>query len=286
MIREGSAGHALAGSALAGLLALGCAPAEPPAETLGAGRRIVSLDYCADQFVLALADRSRVVAVSTGADTGFSYLREQARGLPTVRPRAEDVLALSPDLVVRSYGGGPNARAFFERAGIAVHQIGFADDVEDVRTSIRAAARALGAVERGEALVTDMDRRLAAVDPLAGLALYTTPSGVTAGSGTLVHAMLEVAGLTNFQAAPGWRSIPLERMAYEQPDLIASASFGDSWDHDDAWTPMRHPVARRMSEGRPVVALEGATTSCGGWFLADAVERLASARASSSGPRP
>ena len=87
--------------------------------------RIVSLDFCADQYVLKLADREQILAVSPDAVREFSYIRETAQGLPTVRSVAEDVLILKPDLVVRSYGGGPKAGDFFERAGIPVLQVGW-----------------------------------------------------------------------------------------------------------------------------------------------------------------
>lgn len=257
------------------LFAASCEPR--PVKPSGAARRIVSLDYCADQFVLGLAERGRILAVSPDAGAAFSYMRAAAEGLPTVRPRAEDVLMLEPDLVVRSYGGGPRARAFFERAGVPVLQIGLVDDIDDARAAVRDAARGLGAPEQGEALVAEMDARLerARVHDPETRALYVTPAGFTAGPGTLVHHLFAAAGLGNFQPRPGWRPIPLERLAYESPDLVAAASFGPAHDHEDAWTPFRHPVAQRALRSLPAAALDGATTSCGGWFLADAVEALA-----------
>jgi len=84
--------------------------------------RIVSLDYCADQYVLKLADPESVLAISPDAVKDFSYLQDAAKSVPTVRPIAEDVLSLKPDLVVRSYGGGPNATSFFAQAGVPVLQ--------------------------------------------------------------------------------------------------------------------------------------------------------------------
>ena len=242
--------------------------------------RVVSLDYCADQFVLELLDPDRILAVSPDASAEFSWMRSAAAGVPTVRPRAEDVLILEPDLVVRSYGGGPNARAFFERAGVPVVQIGFATGIEDVRATIRRVSAALGVPERGAKLVAEMNRRLAAIPRGEGIvrALYTTPSGTTAGPGTLVGEMLTAAGLENFQVTPGWRSLPLERLAYERPGIVAAAFFGARTSHDDAWTASRHPVARRSTAEATVAALDGAATSCGGWFLVDAVEVLAEAR--------
>lgn len=249
----------------------------PPPRADSTARRIVSLDYCADQFVLGLADRGDILALSPDAGAAFSYMRAAAAGLPTVRPRAEDVLTLRPDLVVRAYGGGPKARTFFERAGVPVLQIAFADDIDGARAVIRHAARGLGVAERGETLIAEMDSRLRAarVHAPGTRALYVTPAGYTAGPRTLVHSLFTAAGLDNFGTRPGWHPIPLERLAYEMPDMIAAATFGVGTNHDDAWTSFRHPVIRRTMRSVPAAAVDGATTSCGGWFLADAVTALA-----------
>ncbi|MCY4199555.1 MAG: ABC transporter substrate-binding protein [Gammaproteobacteria bacterium] len=265
--------------ALAVLLA-GCG--EPPAnispEPSEIPQRIVSLDYCADQYVLRLVERKRILAVSPHARREFSYMRAAATGLPSVRPVAEDVIVRRPDLVVRSYGGGPQAAAMFARAGIAVHQLGWADDFPSILRTIREAAEALGSIARGQALVDETMKRLtrlsrhhAAIPPTA---LYMTPAGVTSGPGSLIHTMLNTAGLQNFETQPGWRPIPLERLAYEQPDLIAAAFFESATNHPHAWSAARHPVAQSQLKTREVIPIQGAWTACGGWFLMDAVEAL------------
>lgn len=262
---------------LLGLFLAGCgaAPAPQPAAD-GRPMRIVSLDYCADQFVLKFAEPERILAVSPDASADFSYMRVAAEGLPTVRPVAEDVLLLKPDLVVRSYGGGPNAAAYFERAGIPVLEVGWAGDIEAVMANVERLATGLGAPEEGRSIIADMQARLAALseDRAPRNVLYTTPGGVTSGPGSLVHEMLVAAGLTNFQSEPGWRTIPLERLAYERPDLIALARFGSA-DNPDAWSAASHPIARAQFSSADIVHLDGAATSCGGWFLLDAVEALA-----------
>ena len=79
----------------------------------------------------------------------------------------------------------------------------------------------------------------------------------------------------NFQTQPGWQPIPLERLAYDNPDLVAAAFFDSRTNHPDAWSPMRHPVARRQLRDRPTVPIKGAWTSCSGWYLLDAVEAVA-----------
>ena len=279
-------------------------------------QRIVSLDFCADQYVLRLVESERILAVSPDAERDFSYMRERAAGLPTVRPVAEDVIILKPDLVVRSYGGGPQAPVMFARAGVPVHNVGWAEDFPAILRTIGETARALGNPDQGRAVAAEMLGRLAALrehaagdnrpgsgpladsdgtvraadpggdapraadpgsNPPRAAALYMTPAGVTSGPGSLIHEMLTAAGLENFQARPGWRSIPLERLAYEQPRLIAAAFFGSLTNHPHGWSPARHPVARTQLAERAVVPIEGAWTACGAWFLMDAVEALAQA---------
>lgn len=247
--------------------------------------RIVSLDYCADQYVLKLADREQILAVSPDAVKEFSYMRDEAVGVPTVRSVAEDVLILEPDLIVRSYGGGPNAAAFFERAGIPVLQVGWTSSIDNGKTGsipsiIEELAAGLDQPDRGEALIASFRQRLDAIKArsVGQTALYMTQGGVTSGPGSLVHEMLRVAGYENFQAKPGWRALPLERLVYQQPDIVAAAFFETLTTGPDAWSAAKHPVAKDLLDGSHVVPLEGAWTACGGWFLMDAIEALAEGR--------
>jgi iron complex transport system substrate-binding protein len=247
-------------------------------------QRVVSLDYCADQFVLKLLPRSRILAVSPDADKHFSYMRDSADGIEKVRPLAEDVLTLEPDLIVRSYGGGPNAARFFEQAGIEVLQIPYANDLDGIRSVVQFLAEGLGVPHQGAELVAEMNRRLERIVESGEneSALYMTPTGATSGSGTLVHEMLQAAGFDNFERQIGWRSIPLERLAYEQPDIVAAAFFIAGSVNPSHWSPMRHPIAKKQMHDQPTVMLQGAWTSCSGWYLLDAIEALAETRSTST----
>jgi len=238
--------------------------------------RIVSLDYCADQYVLKLVDRERILALSPDAGRAFSYLRDLVPGIPTVRPVAEDVLVLNPDLVVRSYGGGPNAAAFYARAGVPVLNVGYAAMIDEILTLTETVAAGLGESARGRELIAETRKRLGALPQLrdAARTLYMTPAGVTTGPGSLIHEMLLAAGLENYQRLPGWRPIPLESLAHEPPERVAYASFGTSSGHRDMWSAIRHPLARKQLADREVVPLQGAWTACGGWFVLDAIEAL------------
>ncbi len=262
-------------------LLAGCLAAQANGQAAG---RIVSLDYCADQYVIQLAVRDSIAGVSPDATREFSYLRRQAAGLPVVRPVAEDVVIASPDLVVRSYGGGPSMVTFLRQLGIPVLQIGYSGNLKDIRQTILDMAAGLGAGGRGIALVKQMDQRLQRIAEHgstatgqsggAAEALYMTPSGVTSGPGTLVHDMLNAAALDNFEQRPGWHALPLERLAYKSPQVVALAFFASITNHTNVWSAIHHPVARAQHERPQTVALNGAWTACGGWFVLDAVEAL------------
>ena len=272
---------------LFGLLLSACGGGEPSAsQTAPSGRnvpkRIVSLDYCADQYVLKLADADQILAVSPDAVRDYSYMRETAEDFPTVRPRSEDVLVLQPDLVVRTYGGGPNATALFERAGIPVLQIGFptelaGDGEGSVARVVIDAAAGLGHPSRGDRLAAQYLARLEELASGArkGSIFYMTPAGVTTGPGSLIHEMFLAAGFDNHETRPGWRPLPLEELVYRPPVLIAAAFYGTNNSHPDSWSASRHPVAQKLLDSTPVIGLDAASVSCGGWFLIDAVETLA-----------
>lgn len=252
-----------------------CAPSTLPEPTaVERPMRIVSLDYCADQFVLKLVERDRILAVSPHAGRDFSYMREAAIGLPTVRPSAEEVLALQPDLIVRAYGGGPRAGAFFEAAGIPVLQIGWAGSLEAVMSNVETVADGLGKPKAGQELGAQMRRRLAAIE--AGIrdgqtALYVTPGGVTSGPGGLTDEMIRVSGFENFVTRPGWQGLPLEQLVKAQPDVYVYAQFSGA---SGQWSAARHPILHDAMEQGEVTEIEGAMTSCGGWFLMDAIEAM------------
>ncbi len=255
-----------------------CLLAATPDATQAWPARVVSLDYCADQYVLKFAAVENILALSPEAVQEFSYLREQARGFPSVRPIVENVISIKPDLVVRSYGGGYGIVEVLDQLDIPVLQIGYANTLTEVQQSILTVSAALGAADRGEQIVAAMRKRLQEISIAAGKekgsALYTTPTGVTAGPGTLIHDVLLAAGFDNFEDKPGWRALPLERLVYSGPDVVAQAFYQSAYGHRDLWSAAAHPVTQRQLANSGRVALDGAWTSCGAWFLMDAVEAL------------
>lgn len=256
----------MAAAVAAACLAAAPAPAAPP--------RVVSLDYCADQYVLALADPDQILGISTGPDDEYSALRDRAIGVNRVREAAENVLALEPDMVVRSYGGGPRAEGFYTRVGIAVQTLGFPSSFAEIRDQAINIAAVLGHPERGEALAERMDAELEqAGQGRRYRALYVTPAGITTGEGTMVHEILVAAGFENVAAqggARGWLDLPLELLVLDPPELIVTGFFNMATNHVDNWSPTEHPAMRRQLAETPTIHLDGAWLACGAWFMASA----------------
>ena len=211
-------------------------------------------------------------------------MRAAAKAHRKVKPVAEDVILLEPGLIVRSYGGGPNAAQFFRKLGVPVVQIGYANSIAEVKNTILQVAEDLSVKQKGESIVEDMDSRLRQFTRQSKVTvLYITPGGVTGGPDTLIDSMIKAAGFTNFQTEPGWRSLPLEKLAYNQPEALATAFYGDKANHQNLWSASRHPVVRTRLSKKSTIALNSATTACGGWFILDAVEKLASLNTEQAG---
>lgn len=258
-------------AALAGALAI-LALASSPAEARPL--RILSLDQCADQYALALAPDADL-ALSPRADDPDSWMRAAAVGRPRLRPTLEAAVGFEPDVVIRYWGGEPRLLAALERRGVRVVQIDDAADMAGVRAVVAQVADALDRPARGAALTARMDRRLAdaARKGARGPALYMTAGGFTAGSDTLVGAILKAAGYRNLAPFGGFGPVSVERIALAPPAHFVLGFFDQI--RADWRGPGRHPVVRRARTGRTVARLPAAALGCPAWFAADAAAMLA-----------
>lgn len=244
---------------------------------------VVSIDYCADQYVLSLADREQIAGLSPRASQAFSYHRDRALGLPVVDPSAEALLHAAPSLVVRFWGGNRRMVSMLDRAGIETVNIVYGHDSATIFDNLTEVAAALDQAEASTSLVADQRRRIAALEakPRLGLrALYLTPSGTTGGLGTDVDGMIRLAGLDNMAADlgyRGWRKISLEELILAPPDVFIGSFFDDRSVARSSWSPARHPRLARLMAAVRTVAVPGRFLSCSGLFSVDAAEFIRAA---------
>eukprot|EP01034_Spumella_vulgaris_P018901 gene18901-24162_t len=94
-------GVLVATALLGGAALLWAAAPAPAAKAPAVPQRIVSINLCADQLVLALADRGQIAGLTKNAtDREMSGEAAAARGIPLLSNSAEQILAIEPDLIV------------------------------------------------------------------------------------------------------------------------------------------------------------------------------------------
>lgn len=238
--------------------------------------RVASASVCADQYVLAVADREQIVALSPQAHLPhLSVMAEAAAGLPRVRPSAESYLALGVDVVVANAWADTLTMSLLERFGVQVVRLPLVDELAAVAAINTLVAEALGHPERGEALTGAMLRDRG--QPGAGRqGLYMRPGGGTAAAGSFVDALMVGAGLTNHATAEGlsgWTRYDLERFVSRPPELLVT-SFFDSPDRSLARAFGDHPAYTRRAATLPQVEVPGAQWVCSGWILGLAADTL------------
>ena len=246
-----------------------------------AAPRVMSLDQCADQYVMALSPRDAIVGVSMRAGDPDSSLHAQAAGLPRRRASAESVLAARPNVVVRYWGGDALLSRTLARRGVTVVTLTDQGGFEGVRANVRSVAAALGERARGEQLIAGMDGKLSAS---AGVwrgapAMYLTPAGFSTGPGTLIDAMLRGAGLNNRTTTPGYSQASMERLVIDPPVALVLGFFDAYGLSQQLWAPGRRTFVRRLTARREIASLPGAVLDCPAWFAADGVQAIAGARA-------
>ncbi|NII59648.1 ABC transporter substrate-binding protein [Sphingomonas aerolata] len=255
--------------AAAGAPAAAAAPRPP--------RRIVSLNLCADQYLLALADPAQIVALTRFArDPNMSAAANAARTIPVSRGSAEDVLTLRPDLVISSPFRRQTVAAVLAGRNVATLDLPPADSYTAIVTQVRQVAAAIGHPDRGETLIRRMDTALARLPRAPGggrTAAYYQRRGFLTGTGTLVDELMQRLGLANLATRlgkPALSQLSLEQMALARPDYLVVESATDHVT-DQGTEMLHHPIL----DGIPRLRIPEAWTVCGGPAYVLAAQSLA-----------
>ncbi|WP_178134090.1 ABC transporter substrate-binding protein [Vineibacter terrae] len=257
----------------------GAVAAPPPA-------RVVSLNLCLDQLALVLAAPGQLVGVGdVSQDRHLSARWREARSLPAVRMRIEEVLALRPDLVLLDSYAPPHMAALLGRAGVRVELFPEAVTFDDGVARVRAIAAALGRESAGTALADDMRRRLAGLgadkqDTPRPLAAVWQANGFTVSSGTLPDDLLRRAGFRNLAAERGlgpFAPLPLEVLVRAAPDLlILDGSTSERPSLAEAL--MTHRAARHAFGETRTLVMPHSLWLCAGPPNLEALDRLVAMR--------
>ncbi|WP_428627792.1 ABC transporter substrate-binding protein [Sphingopyxis sp.] len=261
---------------LGGGAALWAASTATPAKTPAVPQRIVSINLCADQLVLALADRGQIAGLTKNAtDLEMSGEAAKARGLPLLSNSAEQILAIEPDLII----GMPASRSAALRAlpeqSYPLLDLDTANTLDEIYVSIRQTAVAVGHPERGAALIARMQGELAGL-PKPGrgrVAAYYQRRGYMTGTGTLIDELMTRVGLTNLAGKlgkPPLSQLSIEEMVAAQPDYLIVESATDKVT-DQGSEMLHHPALKDI----PRISVPQAWTVCGSPAYTQAARSIA-----------
>ncbi len=247
-----------------------------------APRRIVSINMCTDELLLALADPGQIVALSPyAADPAMSFLADQAAKYRHDAAAAETVVELHPDLVLAGDFNDPATLGMLTRLGYRLERLDAPRSIDQSIAQIRKVAALTGHPERGAALIGQIEAaRKAAYAAAKGrphpTAVVYQRRGYVTGGDTLTGELLSIAGFTNEGGRLAGNTggfVPLERLVVDHPDAIVVTS-PDPRAVDQGSALLSHPALTALYPPSRRIVLPERLTVCGGPALPAALHQV------------
>jgi iron complex transport system substrate-binding protein len=232
-----------------------CGATFPRTVTDGLGRevvissspqRIASVTLGSDEILLDLVGLGRLLGVSYFAkDPAISNITDRLDGIQytDLSGNPERLISVNADLVIMAKYNDPAALNQLLEADVPVFVLADFNTIDDIRANIRLLGQVTGTEVRAEAMINQMDARLAAVhekvkDQTPVRVLYYEPGGVTYGPGSTVDEIITLAGGINVIGEADLGPYPLISAEYVltvDPDVILLGAGFASTDDPLAW---------------------------------------------------
>jgi len=241
---------------------------------------VASINLCADQLVLLLADHEQILSLTNlSHETAGSYYYEQARQYPSNKGGSEKILRLSPDVVIAGQYTSVYSVKLLSQIGLNVKKIPIAGDFDTLFSNINNVAEWLDQRERGEAIVADLKRRIAAIGPaptIKPVAAVFDPNGYTTGIETLRGRLMELAGFENAATSAGierYGQLTLEQIIHMSPDALIDSPYSPGT-YSRAQMTSRHPALMKSGIDPHIISIPSRMTVCAGPWTIDVLEQL------------
>jgi iron complex transport system substrate-binding protein len=209
-------------------------------------QRIASVTLGSDEILLDLVGPERLLGVSYFAtNPAVSNITDRLAGIAytDLSGNPERLISLDADLVIMAKYNDPAALDQLLDADVPVFVLADFNTIDDIRANIRLLGQVTGTEVRAEALIQQMDERLAAVQAqIAGQeamrVLYYEPGGVTYGPGSTVDEIITLAGGTNVIAESDMGPYPVVNSEYviaADPDVILLGAWFSNVDDPLTW---------------------------------------------------
>lgn len=188
--------------------------------------RIVSLNLCADPYLMAFADKTQIAALThLSRDPDLSPHADAAHGFPVSDGQIETLVDLQPDIVIVSSWSDPMRNALIERLGFRLLALDAAQNFAAARMEILRLGRAIGRAEAARAYLEKLDGDMAAIGKLQNRPhiLPLQRRNLTAGYGHILDDIISRAGGLNLgrnERADTMRRVSLEQALVAQADFI------------------------------------------------------------------
>jgi iron complex transport system substrate-binding protein len=244
-------------------------------------QRIVSINLCADELLLTLADPGQIAALSVYAtDPDLSYVADAARAFRHDAGTGESVVGLAPDLVLAGRYTKRATRDMLASLGYRVELLDSARSIADSEAQIRKVAGLVGHPDRGEALVASIEAAKSRAEAQASATGLTAAvyqrRGYMTGGDTLTAELLAIAGFTDDGAALAGKTggfVPLEKLVASPPDYIVVAG-NVTRPEDQGSALLAHPALASLYPPDRRIVLPDRLTVCGGPSLPAALDWL------------
>ncbi|WP_040566888.1 ABC transporter substrate-binding protein [Magnetospirillum molischianum] len=247
----------------------------------GAKVRVMSIDNCANQLILVLADRDQIVSLAKGGDVStLPAIKALAEGLPRNDRTAEEIIRARPDLLFYGTWTGSTAMTV-KRLGIRAIRLEPPRDVAQAQRQIIEVATLLGQEERGRALAARVargqDEAVARQSGTRLQGLVYRSGGYAYGADTLVDSIMDSAGIDNVAARLGQKlagTIDMETVLMAAPQVLLDDQLRDRADPRIATDFLAHPALRRGLPDVARIQFPMAFWLCGGAATPIAIDAL------------
>ncbi len=246
--------------------------------------RIVSMNLCADQLLLLLAEPNQIAALTQlSHDPDASYYQPQALRYPINKGLAEEILPFKPDLVINGEYGHAATVQLLQKLGIHVATLPMANTLDDVFKNLRQIGALVGQQARAEIIIQQMQNRLNQLQPApqhTPLAAIYDANGYTEGNASLRGQMLSKAGWQNAAERAGINSygrILLEDLIRLKPEVLIESPYRASA-YSRAQALTQHPALKRGQFAPRIINVPSKLTICEGPWMVDVIEQLQAER--------
>lgn len=242
--------------------------------------RIASLNICIDQLLWELVPRERLVSISyLSADSKWSPIADQVRGIALNHGAAEEIVPLKPDVIFAGEFDAPDAIALLEKLGNPVARLPVPRELNEINVQILQLAEKVGAREKAQQMIKKIDTQVAQLRQVkagesAKTAFWYTANGVVIGAGTLEHELMELAGLRNLAAERGmygFNQLDLEFLLSAQPQILIVERGSDAA-YSLAQEYLSHPALKNADF--KIIDLPTGLSGCAASVIGDVAEKL------------